>query len=228
MPDSIVSLFDDTQKHKLEGLAADHVYCAGHQLFQQGDDANKMYLVKKGKVTLYRLMPNGDEKLFRIFMSGEMIAEMAMFMQPRKYPMSAKVDQESVISAFHYQDVLQVVAHSPELSLKVMSFMSNKICNLMNSLDILTQVNASQRLVMKLAELYRSQGNKQGKVFIPVTKKLFATQLGMTPETLSRSFKKLKVDGYLVESENHVTLLDIPALCESVEISVEIFDSPLK
>ncbi|NNN90710.1 Crp/Fnr family transcriptional regulator, partial [Vibrio sp. 2-2(9)] len=180
-------------------------------------------LVERGKVSLFRLMPNGDEKLFRVFMAGEMIAEMAMFMSPRTYPMSARVVQDTELSVFHYQDVLAVFTQSPQTSLKVMNYMTKRIHQLMDTVNILTQVNANQRLVMKLADFYRAQSRNEGKITLPVTKKLLATQLGMTPETLSRTFKKLKNDGFITECESHITLLDIPAMCEAVELTPEIF-----
>ncbi|MEX0333268.1 Crp/Fnr family transcriptional regulator [Vibrio tubiashii] len=223
MPESIISLLDEEQKIKLFEGRKHTSYLAGEQLFNQGDSADNMYLVEKGKVSLYRLMPNGDEKLFKVFMAGGLIAEMAMFMQPRTYPMSARVEQGTELSAFYYQDVLDLISGSPQLSIKVMAFMSNRISHLMDTVNILTQVNANQRLVMKLADIYRSQETKQDWVSLPVTKKLLATQLGMTPETLSRTIKKLKADGHIVESGNHITLLDIPALCASVDLTPEIF-----
>ncbi len=104
--------------------------------------------------------------------------------------MSARVVQDTELSVFHYQDVLAVFTQSPQTSLKVMNYMTNRIHQLMDTVNILTQVNANQRLVMKLADFYRAQSRNEGKITLPVTKKLLATQLGMTPETLSRTFKK--------------------------------------
>ncbi|MGF1909985.1 Crp/Fnr family transcriptional regulator [Vibrio kasasachensis] len=223
MTSSIISLMDQDQKKRLFSLKRKIQYTTGDVLFEQGEEANQMFLVEKGKVSLFRLMPNGDEKLFKVFLAGELIAEMAMFMDPRKYPMNARVEQDSVFVVFNHKDVINLVVSSPELSMKTMSYMSNKICNLMNTLNILTQVSANQRLVMKLAELYRGQIPQEGKIHLSVTKKLLATQLGMTPETLSRSIKKLKNEGYVLESGNSLTLVDIPGLCHSVELTPDIF-----
>ncbi|QQX81431.1 Crp/Fnr family transcriptional regulator [Shewanella sp. KX20019] len=225
MPESIISLLDKQQKKQLFESRKKVEYSSGYQLFNQGDSADNMYLVDKGKVSIYRLMPNGDEKLFKVFLAGELIAEMAMFMQPRTYPMSARIEQDSELSAFCYQSILSIVSSSPEVSVKVMAFMSNKICQLMDTMNILTQVNANQRLVMKLADIYRSQNIKQGRVSLLVTKKLLATQLGMTPETLSRAIKKLKAGGHIIESGNNMTLIDIPSLCKSVDLTPDIFST---
>ena len=101
--------------------------------------------------------------------------------------------------------------------------MSNKINHLMNTLNILTQVNANQRLIMKLAEIYNAQSLSEGKIHLTMTKKLLATQLGMTPETLSRVMNKLKANNLLQESGNTLTLPNIPLLCQSVNLPFNLF-----
>lgn len=82
MPVSIISLLNETQKQQLLAVGKPLSIEAGESLFEHGQLADQMFLVEKGKVTLYRLMPNGDEKLFKVFLAGGVIAEMAMFMQP--------------------------------------------------------------------------------------------------------------------------------------------------
>ncbi|CCN36406.1 putative Transcriptional Regulator, Crp family protein [Vibrio nigripulchritudo SO65] len=224
MPDTILSLLDSEKKSDLLNCRKEKTYSAGAVLFERGDQAKHMFRVEKGKVSLFRLMPNGDEKLFKVFMSGGWIAEMAMFMNPRQYPMSARVDQDTTLSLFHHKDVARVFTSEPEISLKTMHFMSNKIHELMNTVDILTQVSAPQRLIMKLAEVYRKEAAKyEGKIPLPASKKLMATQLGMTPETLSRTLTKLKDEGYIRETGHWIKIEDIPTLCEHVDLSPDIF-----
>jgi len=220
-------MLTNEQKDQLLLSSKEVFFEAGHYLFHQGDVANHTYLVKKGRISLFRLMPNGDEKLFKVFLADDVIAEMAMFMTPRQYPMSAKIEQDSILLEFGYQALITLVSESPTLSIKVMHYMSNKIAGLMNRVDILTQVKANQRLVMRLAELYRTQIKKEGKVVLPVTKKLLATQLGMTPETLSRMIKKFKDDGYIVEHGHYITIINIVALCDSVDLTPDIFETSL-
>jgi CRP/FNR family transcriptional regulator len=105
--------------------------------------------------------------------------------------------------------------------------MTNRIHQLMDTANILTQVNANQRLVMKLADFYRAQSRSEENITLHVAKKLLATQLGMTAETLSKTFKKLKKDGFITEYESHITLLEIPAMCEMVELAPKIFQRDL-
>ncbi|AGH81219.1 Crp/Fnr family transcriptional regulator [Psychromonas sp. CNPT3] len=220
---SILCLFNEQQKQAVFSKNKTIELQSGDMLFEHATPADNMYRVEKGKISLYRLMANGDEKLFSVFLPGDMIAEMAIFMQPRIYPMHAKADQYSVISALYYKDVLQCVSHCSQLSLQVMHFMSNRIHHLMETQNILTQVNANQRLVMKLADIYKCQLKKEGKVFLSVTKKLLATQLAMTPETLSRVIKRLKDKQLIVESAGCISIPDISKLCAAADLTEDIF-----
>ena len=223
MSHSIISLLTKEQKQQLFFESKVETYGAGHILFNQGDEAKSMYLVKKGKVSLFRLMPNGSEKPFRVFMAGDLIAEVAMFLTTKAYPMTAKIEQKTELNVFHHESIVNIMMQSPELSIKVISFMSDKINHLMNTLNILTQVNANQRFIMKLAEIYNAQPICEGKVYLTVTKKLLATQLGMTPETLSRIINKLKAKNLLQESGNSLILPDIPLLCRLVNLPLNLF-----
>ena len=154
---NILQLLNEQQQLLLAAESTQLSLAAGQCLFEKGDAAKSIYLVNKGKVTLYRLMPNGEEKVFKVFLSGGLIAEMAIFMTPRCYPMSAHVDQKTSLTCYSYDSINALLKSDSDLAIKVIGFMSNKIGQLMDSLDMLTQVNASQRLVMYFADVYRKQ-----------------------------------------------------------------------
>lgn len=205
-----------SQSHKIELIGGD---C----LFEKGDFADHIYLVDRGKITLHRLMPNGEKKVFKEFLAGGLIAEMAIFMNPRIYPMSANADQATRLTCFSYRSITELLKISPELSLKFMGFMGNRVFNLMNTIDILTQVNANQRLVMRFAEIYTKQNKKNNRFMLPHTKRVLASQLGITPETLSRILNKFKKGGLIEESGGCITVPNFNLLCHEVDLLPGIF-----
>jgi CRP/FNR family transcriptional regulator len=220
---SILQLLTSEQRNILESKSHQINLNSNDYLFERGDSADHIYLVNKGKVTLSRLMPNGEQKVFKVFMAGGVIAEMAVFMQPREYPMSAHIDQDTTLTAYSFESFKALFISNPALSLKVISFISNRVGELMNSLDMLTQVNANQRLVMHFADIYSKQ-KRRGNIFtLPNTKKVLASQLGITPETLSRLFKKLKFNGLISESGACITVPDFNGLCREVDLVPSIF-----
>lgn len=221
---NLLQLLSKEQRALLDGQSQQVILNTGDCLFEKGDCANNIYLVNKGKVTLYRLMPNGEEKVFKVFLSGGVIAEMAVFMEPRIYPMSAHVDQKTSLSCYSHESFNRLFKSDGELAMKVIGFMSNRVGQLMNSLDMLTQVNANQRLVMYFAEIYRKQKQHGNRFVLPNTKKVLATQLGITPETLSRLLNKLKFNGLISESGSCITVPDFSGLCREVDLVPSIFE----
>ena len=219
----LLQLLDKNQRALLDQQSKELTLSAGDLLFEKGDIANNIYLVKKGKITLYRLMPNGEQKVFKVFLSGGVIAEMAVFMEPRIYPMSAHVAQPTLLTCYSYESLTRLFKSDTELAMKVIRFMSNRVGQLMNSLDMLTQVNANQRLVMYFAEIYRKQKQEGNRLILPSTKKILATQLGITPETLSRLLNKLKATGLIQESGACITVPDFNGLCREVDLVANIF-----
>ncbi len=223
MTTSIMDLLTPEEKAGLIQQATQRNLKTAEILFEKGDTANHLYQVKRGKVTLFRLMPSGEEKVFKVFLAGGIIAEMAVFMSPRVYPMSARAEQDTELLTFSYQSITGMLQSSPDMSLRFLNFMSNRICQLMNTVDILTQVNANQRLVMRFAEIYKSQQRAGNRITLPHTKRVLASQLGITPETLSRLFKKLKCNGLIKESGTHIIIPDFTSLCKSVDLTPGIF-----
>ncbi len=221
---NLLQLLNKEQKALLDRQSHQLTLSAGDCLFEKGDCANNIYLVNKGKVTLYRLMPNGEEKVFKVFLSCGLIAEMAIFMNPRVYPMSAHIDQHTSLTCYSYESLNCLFKSDGDLAMKVIGFMSNRVGQLMNSLDMLTQVNANQRLVMYFAEIYRKQKQHGNRFVLPNTKKVLATQLGITPETLSRLLYKLKFSGLITESGACITVPDFNCLCREVDLVPSIFE----
>lgn len=221
---SLLQLLNTEQRSFLDAKSHQITVHTGDCLFKKGEKADHIYLVNKGKITLYRLMPNGDQKVFKVFLASGVIAEMAIFMQPRIYPMNAHVDQTTSLTCYNYQSFNDLFQKDPKLALKFITFISNRVGQLMNSLDILTQVNASQRLVMHFAEIYSKQKQQGNRFTLPYTKKILASQLGITPETLSRLLNKLKLSGLISESGACITVPDFGCLCREVDLVSSIFE----
>ena len=61
----------------------------GESLFFQGDDAKNFYLMLSGRVKLFRVSPEGKEKVVEIMEAGSTFAEALMFMDAPHYPVTA-------------------------------------------------------------------------------------------------------------------------------------------
>jgi len=220
---NLFSLFDEAQQQQLISSAKTINLVSGQMLFNKNDLASHFYLVKKGQIKLFRITPAGDEKVFHLFSPGGWIAEMAMFMPQPIYPMNAQAEIATQLLKVKREALHQIIENSPTLAASLLGFMSTKIVSLVNNIDKLTFINASQRVVLHLGHLYQMQGSVDNRVRLPAPKRVLASQLNITPETFSRIFRKFKSQGFIVERGDCIELHDIETMCSEVELTPEIF-----
>lgn len=220
---NLLNLLSFDEKEVLFANAKSKTYTSGHLLFAKGDKVNKFYVVNKGQIKLVRVMPSGEEKVFKVFLPQGVIAEMAIFMKEQVYPMTAVVEVDCTLLEIEKSALFALIAKSPKLAISIMSFMSQRINVLMNTIDTLTQVNADQRFVMFLSQLYAKQQLENFSVRLPFSKKVIAQQICVKPETLSRILKKLKDKNLLIEKGPFLQIPDIDKLCHAVDLVPNIF-----
>lgn len=189
---------------------------AGKHLFHEGDPAKEFYLLKTGQINLYRLSPEGDEKVFQQIGSGESIAEAAMFMSPAAYPVSCRAEQDCELISFSRGSLLTLTEQHPNYAMQLLQALSTRLHQALNRVDQLTLKNAGQRLASYLLELRQAQ--KTDWLTLPVPHSVLAGQLNIAPETLSRIFQKLRHAEAIAGKRQTVTLLDIEKMCDLVKL----------
>ena len=209
--EQLTTLIEQAQHHKLE---------QGENLFMQGDAAQHFYWVESGMTRLYRMAPNGDEKVIEIIRPGQTFAEAIMFMdkpQPR-YPVSAQMIAKGEVWGFDNQLFLDLLRDSPEGCFRMMANMSHKLHTLVKEIDRLTLQTASERVINYLLQELVNQPQANGELTLSISKQMLAAKLSIKPETLSRTLGRLTREELISSHGNHIRVLDITALRQQVEV----------
>ncbi len=186
----------------------------GQHLFHMGDSASAFFLVQSGSLILYRPTFSGEQKIFRSFSAGELLAETVMFNNPCRYPLSAQVQSESVVYRLPREGLYALCRTSSSFCLAMLEAMAVRIAQSLNRIDLLTIGNSSQRLVAYLLDLHAQQRSRW--LQLPASHGVLARQLNVTAETFSRLLGSFKRAGLLDVRNNELLLLDIPGLCHEV------------
>ncbi|WP_344797815.1 Crp/Fnr family transcriptional regulator [Litoribacillus peritrichatus] len=189
---------------------------AGKHLFHEGEEADYFYQLTSGVINLYRLSPEGDEKVFQQVRNGDTIAESAMFMKPNVYPVSARAEQDCELLIFSRLALLDLCKDNPDYAMQLLSAMSTRLHQTVNRIDQLTLKNAGQRLVAYLLEQHQLQHSEW--LTLPVSHSILAGQLNIAPETLSRLFQRLRQAEAISGKRQTVVLLDIKKMCDLVNL----------
>lgn len=199
----------DLQLDRVSESSQLHQLNDGQLLFQQGDKVTSFYMVLNGKIKLFRISPDGQEKIIEIIKSGEIFAEALMFTSKENYPVSAAALTETIVISINSKKFLDMLWDSTATCLQLLGNMSVRLRKLVNEIDTLTLQSGTCRVASYLLE-EMSEPNIEFE--LSTAKNIIAARLSIKPETFSRIIKKLKNKGILSIEGNHVTIHDSDAL----------------
>lgn len=211
----LFNALDAEQFKALLATATIYDLAEGELLFQQGQHLEQIFICTEGFIKLFRLTPNGDEKIVEIISAGNSFAEAVLFFGGQQYPVHAvalKPAQVIGINAEQYQKILR---SSVDVCFHLMGLMSKRMHWLLTEVDRLTLHNASFRLASWLLEAPSYAANT---ILLDVPKHVLASRLSIKPETLSRILKRLSEQALIRVDEQMIELLDRASLEKMVSL----------
>lgn len=203
---------DDTQLARVrQGMRQLHLN-AGERLFDHGQRAEHFFLVCSGKIKLFRLSVDGNEKVIEIVQPGATFAEAVMFMEGRSYPVSAEAIEPSVALSFDNKTFLQLLRESTETCFRLMADVSMRLHQRLSEIDALTLKNASVRLISYILQLVPNDAGKSAEVQLSAPKNILASRLSIQPETFSRILHNLSQDKLISVDGKTIHIHDLEKL----------------
>lgn len=173
----------------------------GEDLFHFRDPCSHFYYLRDGCMKLYRLSPEGDEKVIDIVRPGQTFAEAVTFMEREAgYPVTATAVQKSELLQFESRTFTEVLKQSSTSCFKLMAVMSQRLRSQVNEIDRLTLHSATFRLASYLLEELQKSLATDYTIQLDAPKSVLASKLGIQPETFSRILNRLSGKG-LIEVE---------------------------
>lgn len=179
-------------------------HARGELLFSEGETAAGFFIVLDGKVKVYKLSPEGKERILHIIQPGGTFAEAAIFGEGL-YPAYAETLQASKLLFLPKDAFLGMLRDNSRISINMIAGLSAFLRQFASQIEDLTFKDVPSRLARYLLEL--SRGNRQ-TVELPISKSQLASNLGTVGETLSRTFRKLSDDDLIAVTGKTVDILD--------------------
>ena len=180
----------------------------GEILFEDGADAEGFYIVASGKVKVYKLSPDGRERILHVVQIGHSFAEAAIFDDGR-YPAFAETLQSSTLLFFPKREFLDLLHCHSQLAINMIAGLSHFLRQFTVQIEDLTFRDVPARLARYLLSFY---DEKPILISLPVSKTQLASNLGTTSETLSRTFRKLSDDEIILVQGKEIEILDADRL----------------
>ena len=201
-----VPLLAGLDAQRLQRLAACsflRLYDRGDVLFTTGRSALELLWLAHGAVRVFRLLPDGRERVIHIHPAPSLVAEVPTLLgQP--YPASADCTAPSTVVAVPRAQLVELVRADPELSLRLLAASMDRLRELTRAVAHQGRLSALSRVAAYLLGL----AAHHSELSLPAPKKDVASLLGLTPESLSRALTTLRKRGAIEMSESEIRLVD--------------------
>jgi len=184
----------------------------GELLFSEGEDAEGFFVVLTGKVKVFKLSPEGKERILHIVHPGGTFAEAAIFADGC-YPAYAEPLTGSDLAFFPKRDFLQLLHSHSRIAINMIAGLSRFLRQFASQIEELTFKDVPARLARYLLDL----AGCDDRVELPISKAQLASNLGTVSETLSRTFRKLSDESYLAVDGKVIRILDPDRLADLAE-----------
>ncbi|MEA5575726.1 Crp/Fnr family transcriptional regulator [Anabaena sp. UHCC 0451] len=196
----------DEQLQVVANIAIYQTYKKTETLFWEGDEATGFFIVKSGRIKVFKVANNGKEQILHIFETSEYFAEVPAF-DGGKFPASAAAIENSEVLFIPRTTFFMVLQQHPTLAIAMLGTFARHLRHLTHLVDSLSFQEVPERLTNYLLKLSQRHDNINViKLDLPKTQ--LAALLGTVPETLSRAFYKLSQEGKIEVNGTKITLSD--------------------
>jgi CRP/FNR family transcriptional regulator, cyclic AMP receptor protein len=174
-------------------------------LFMEREEINNIYIILKGKVTMYRNAEEGHKRVIYILSDGTLINE--VIFDGRSASICCEAFEESTIISIPRDSMLKIMEFDFVLTRNIINSMSRKIRRLYRQLKNTTTLRVDKKVAAKLWKLSTDHGIEVEEgvlINLNITITYLADMLGHTRESISRAIKTLEEEKLITLKERKI------------------------
>ena len=186
-------------------------------VFDQGDTTRLVYLIKRGKVKIARLSPDGKEVTIAVLGAGDVFGEEAMFARETRTTVAICIE-ETLVCTSKADDLFALLTRDPTLALNVAKVLSDRLGDASATMEDLAYASVSDRIMHVFARLAAEHGVETPDgiaLDVRLTHNDIASLIGSTRETVSLELANLVRSGRVKNDGRRITLPKIGVEAEA-------------
>jgi CRP/FNR family transcriptional regulator len=181
-------------------------------LFAEGDAASHVYRIETGAIALNKVLADGRRQVIGFAYPGDLIG----LGVEGEHVMNAQAVKPTRVRCLPVSALRQSIAEDPALGLRLYEALARELAATRDLMLTTGQRSAVERVasfLLAFSRRNRRSGQDPSAFELPMTRTDIGDFLGLTIETVSRTFSKLKLLGLIeLPCSNRVKLTDIEAL----------------
>ncbi|WP_236561217.1 Crp/Fnr family transcriptional regulator [Pontibacillus sp. HMF3514] len=202
----------------LQDITLKHTYHKKEYVFMEGEEREAVFFIHSGTIKTFKVDPEGKEQIINFLQAGDMFPHVGFF-EETPYPATSEVMSEAVLFMIRIDDFNQFMLNHPEIAMKVMKILGQKISVLTQRIQEMNSQNVQHRVVYALIRLGQESGQlDKEEIYIdmPITNQDVANIVGSSRETINRVLNHLKKLDLIQVSRKGIYIKDINQLKEHV------------
>ncbi len=220
---SEVALFAGLSETDMQaiGHATTMTHCSrGQQIMAPDDPPDRIHIIKKGRVRVYRMSPEGKQLTLDIYEKGTILGDMDLLGQDPLPEAYAEALDDGVVCTITPDELKRLIERYPSVGLNIIRHLSGRLQSAERELEAMAYQRVDQRLARKLLDLGQRFGISTARgtlIQARLTQQELAEMIGTTRETLAHTLGDFRRSGLLEASRHNVVIRDAERLADIAE-----------
>jgi CRP/FNR family transcriptional regulator len=194
---------------------------AGQTLYREGDRFQFIYAVRAGTLKSSLLLADGREQVSGFHIAGELVGLDGV--AQGRHGSTATALEDTEICAIPYAHLTDLATGATGVHQVISRLMSREILREGSLMMLLGSMSANERLaafLLNLSQRFAARGYSEREFHLRMSRAEIGSYLGMTLETVSRTFTALQQEGLLEVDKRHIRVNDLDGLKRQFDVRV--------
>jgi CRP-like cAMP-binding protein len=186
----------------------------GDILFHEGDQGDRLYVIREGKIKLGRTSSDGRENLLAILGPGEMFGELSLF-DPGPRTATATAVAETQLIGLGHDNLQAFLSDRPEVAATLLAALARRLRRTNETLADLVFTDVPGRVAKALLDLSSRFGRPAEEGILvahDLTQEELAQLVGASRETVNKALADFATRGWIKLEARAVVLIDVERL----------------
>jgi CRP-like cAMP-binding protein len=208
MPWRLLDGVPDEEVQHLMSVARRRTFTRNEVVFHQGDPADSMHMIRRGRFGVRIRTPVGDVATIAIIGAGDAFGELALVGDETDRSATVVSLERSETVSISRPDLERLRHDQPQVNDLLVKLLAARIRRTNELLAEALYVSADKRVVHRLRELGELYSRDGGEQVIPLTQEEIATLAGTSRATVNRVLRAAEKAGALTLTRGRTTVVD--------------------
>ncbi|MSO00897.1 Crp/Fnr family transcriptional regulator [Bacillus paralicheniformis] len=218
---SDTDLLSDDLHHLLESISTRRKIRQDTFLFQEGMDAEELYLIQSGLVQIGKLTSDGKELTLRMCKKNDIVGELTLFTEDAKYMLSAQILSDGEVLVINKDKLEKELIQNGALTFEFMKWMSTHLRKIQSKIRDLLLNGKKGALYSTLIRLANSYGITRSDgilINIVLTNQDLAKFCAAARESINRMLSDLRKNGVIsIEDSGKIVIHQLNYLKREID-----------